>query len=240
MGLTIHFKMWAPRGSDASRAEEIMTKLRKRAGCEWIEGRVDSVLPLATDYQALRLGSTWIFAPVPDRPTSRYEAEVVPIEGFILRVRPGKDCETLALGLCRYPTQQYVGDQYRRTGFSGWRWQSFCKTQFASLHGWEHFRRCHLAVLGLLDSARELGCRVKVSDEGEYWPRRNEAALRRNVGMMNCAIAGAAGAMKDFDGEKGAAGVQSPIFAHPQFEHLEAQGAAQGHVAALRKALPSR
>ena len=78
---------------------------------------------------------------------------------------------------------------------------------------------------------------MKVSDEGEYWPGRNEAKLRRNVEEMNCAIAGAAGAMKDFDKATGAAGVQSPIFAHPQFEHLEAKGAARRHVAALRKAL---
>jgi hypothetical protein len=54
---------------------------------------------------------------------------------------------------------------------------------------------------------------------------------------MNCAIAAAAGAMKDFDKASGAEGVQSPIFAHPQFEHLEAEGAARGHAAALRKAL---
>jgi hypothetical protein len=57
---------------------------------------------------------------------------------------------------------------------------------------------------------------------------------------MNRAVAGMAGALRDFDGEKGAAGVQSPIFAHPQFEHLEAEGAAQGPVAGLRKSLPSR
>ena len=70
-----------------------------------------------------------------------------------------------------------------------------------------------------------------------YWPGRNEAALRQNVEQMNCAIAAAASAMKDFDRPKGTAGVQSPIFAHPQFEHLEAEGAARGHAAALRNAL---
>ena len=56
---------------------------------------------------------------------------------------------------------------------------------------------------------------------------------------MNCAIAAAAGAMKDFDKPTGAAGVQSPIFAHPQFEHLEADGAARGHAAAVRQVLSS-
>jgi hypothetical protein len=111
------------------------------------------------------------------------------------------------------------------------------KTQFASLHGWEHFRRCHLAILGLLEEARRLGCRVTVFDEGEYWPGRNEAKLRKNVEEMNCAIAAAAGAMKDFDKAMDSAGVRSLIFAHPQFERLEAKGAAGKHVAAVRKAL---
>jgi hypothetical protein len=78
---------------------------------------------------------------------------------------------------------------------------------------------------------------VTVSDEGEYWPGRNEAALSRNLEQMSGAIAAAAGAMKDFDKASGAAGVQSPIFTHPQFERLEAEGAAGGHAAALRKAL---
>jgi hypothetical protein len=92
-------------------------------------------------------------------------------------------------------------------------------------------------MLGLLDAARRLGCRVNVIDEGEYWPGRNEAALRQNVEQMNCAVAAAAGALKDLDRAGSTAGVQSPIFAHPQFEHLEAEGAARGHAAALRKAL---
>ena len=43
--------------------------------------------------------------------------------------------------------------------------------------------------------------------------------------------------MKDHDKATDAEGVQSPIFAHPQFEHLEAEGAARGHAVALRKAL---
>jgi len=52
---------------------------------------------------------------------------------------------------------------------------------------------------------------VTVSNEGEYWPGRNEAALSRNLEQMSGAIAAAAGAMKDFDKASGAAGVQSPI-----------------------------
>jgi hypothetical protein len=52
------------------------------------------------------------------------------------------------------------------------------------------------------------------------------AALRRTLDEMNGVVAAAAGAMRDLDAAKGRPSqVQSPIFAHPQFEHLEAEGA---------------
>jgi hypothetical protein len=191
-----------------------------------------------TDDQALRHGRTLRFYPSPGESRWCGEVELVPRMGFVLPVIVGKGCEPLWLGLARYPDGVDAPDgQCHLTHLTGLRWKGFCKTQFASLHGWEHFRRCHLAVIGLLEAARRLGCRVKIDDEGEYWPDRNEAKLRRNVDEMNYAIAAAAGAMKDFDKATGAAGVQSPIFAHPQFEYLEAKGAAQGHAATLRKAL---
>ena len=237
MGLTIHFKLRAPPETDKARAREIVAQLRRRALRYQTAGRVDAVLPLGKDGRALRWGCATRTWPIPGLPTWSGDVELEPLEGFVLFVRPGKDCETLALGLCRFPLRVHANGRWRRTGLSGWRWEGFCKTQFASLHSWEHFRRCHLAVIDLLNEGRRLGCQVTISDEGEYWPRRNEAKLRRNVEQMNCAIAAAAGAMKDHDKETGSEGVQSPIFAHPQFEHLEAEGAARGHAAALRKAL---
>ena len=109
MGLTIHFKMRAPQGTDASRAEGIMTQLRKRASYEWIEGRVDGAPRLGRDAQALRLGRTFRSYPVPDRPHSHYEAELVPVEGFVLAVEVGQDCEPLCLGLARYPEAVWAG-----------------------------------------------------------------------------------------------------------------------------------
>lgn len=237
MGVTIHYKLQAPPETDKARAKGIVTQLRRRALRYRTAGRVDAVLPLGKDDRALRWGRTTRSWPMPCLPTWSGDVELEPLEGFVLFVRPGKDCETLALGLCRFPLRVCANGRWRRTGLGGWRWEGFCKTQYASIHGWGHFRRCHLAVLGLLDAARRLGCRVKIDDEGEYWPGRNESKLRENVEEMNRAIAAAAGALKDFDKATGAEGVQSPIFAHPQFEHLEAKGAARGHAAALRKAL---
>ena len=68
---------------------------------------------------------------------------------------------------------------------------------------------------------------MKISDEGGYWPRRSERTLRQELDLMNGAIAGLAGALKDVGDEHGGPPVQSPIFAHPQFEHLEADGVAR-------------
>ena len=44
---------------------------------------------------------------------------------------------------------------------------------------------------------------------------------------MNGIVAGLAGAFKDLADETGGEPVRSPIFAHPQFERLEAEGRAR-------------
>jgi len=119
-----------------------------------------------------------------------------------------------------------MGGKRYRTKLPGWRFHGFSKTQFASLHGWAHFRRCHTAVIDLLAGIRRLGLEVAISDEGDYWPGRSLPELRRNLDEMNGIVAAAAGALKDaHDGEGG--GIQSPIFAHRDFERLEAEGEAK-------------
>ncbi len=238
VGLTIHYTLTAPPGTVAAGAGALVRQLRQRALACQRRGRVDAVHPLGEDADALRWAREWLFFPVPGQPQRHHQAEVLPVAGCLFPVGVGEDCEPLWLGLCRYPLTVRVAGELRRTKLRGWRLQSCCKTQSASLHGWEHFRRCHLAVIDLLESARRLGCAVTISDEGDYWPGRDEAALRRNVDEMNGLVAATAGALKDAaeDGT-GSGAIQSPIFAHPQFERLEAEGAARGFSARLRKAL---
>ena len=50
-------------------------------------------------------------------------------------------------------------------------------------------------------------------------------------------MASAAGALKDLSEAQGGPAVESPIFAHPQFEHLEAQGAENPKTSGLRRAV---
>ncbi len=112
---------------------------------------------------------------------------------------------------------------------SGWCWQSFCKTQYASnpdLNGTENFLRCHLAVIRLLDHARDLNMLHSVSDEGGYWEKRDVKALVEEVTQWNAMIAGFVGTMKDMLGEAGRE-VKSEITQFPDYEHLEAKGRAE-------------
>jgi len=169
------------------------------------------------------------------RPTPQSEentstgVEVCPAQGFLFRVDVGEDCEPLWLGLCRYPeTILHQGRELQTKIGSGWRLAGFSKTQYASLHGWEHFQRCHCAVVNLLAACRTPGLRVKISDEGDYWPTRSLTGLRQNLDQMNGLVAASSGALKDcYEAAEGESPVQSPIFAHRQFERLEAEGAAR-------------
>ena len=126
--------------------------------------------------------------------------------GHVFRVGVGRDCEPLWIGLCRYPASVRVRGRELRVRVqkgAAWRLSGFSKTQYASLHGWEYFRRCHVAIVDFLAALRPLGFDVKISDEGHYWPRRSERALRAEVDKMNRLVAAAAGAMKDAEEEGG-------------------------------------
>ena len=133
-------------------------------------------------------------------------------------------------GLCRYPAYIEVTDpdsrhleKRLRTGLSGWSWQSFCKTQYASNRecgGLENFLRFHLAVIKILDHAKSLGILEEVSDEGDFWQDRDVRALARQVGHWNEMVAAFAGELKDLLGDQ----VDAEITKFPNFEHLEAAG----------------
>jgi len=104
-------------------------------------------------------------------------------------------------------------------------WSSFCKTQYANapeLGGWPNFQRAHLSVVAVLEHMQQIGFRVHVSDEGDFWQTRDLAVLARNIGQYDAMIAGMAGVLKD---ASVAAGVpfESPILGRADFEHLEAE-----------------
>jgi hypothetical protein len=181
----------------------------------------------ASESAVRKAAACWRTFPVPGRKGSFTGEEVHPLEGFVFRVRAGRDCEPLWLGLCRYPTVVDTCLGSRKTRFGEhWQFSGFTKTQYASLHGWEHFFRCHRAIINLLAAWESLGLAVRITDEAGYWPRRSERVLRRNLDEMNGAIAAAAGTLKDQSEESGSpTGIVAPILQHPYFERLEAEGA---------------
>ncbi|RDJ34912.1 MAG: hypothetical protein DWQ19_08745 [Crenarchaeota archaeon] len=134
------------------------------------------------------------------------------------------------------------------TKFSGWQWQSFCKTQYASnpaCGGLANFLKCHISVITLLDRIAELpAMKVTIEDEGKYGPSTysddweeayaegrqptyvwhpatyNVKTLTQEVGDYNELVASLGGLLKD----KAGAAVKSPIFDYQNFEQLEFKG----------------
>lgn len=172
---------------------------------------------------------------------------VRPKEVVAFSTLPGPGCEPANFGLCRFPESITVPDIPRLrpalgkagpwelpTRLKGWRWRSFCKTQYANdpqCGGVKNFLRCHLGVCHVLDKAQELGILHEVVDEGEYWERRDLEALAREVAHWDEFIAACVGQLKD---QLAAAantvkiGVAAPILSRPDFEHLEARGRFSG------------
>ena len=136
--------------------------------------------------------------------------------GFV--IDPGDGCDHAIFGFGaamshgtadRAETAQPPGD---------WFWDGFCRTQYASTNGDEHFLRCHLSLVALLDSAIKLGIRVEVSDDGGYWETRSTehllAKLRTNNVLMAKIAAKMREALPDPDD------LEAPIFDHPDYEAL--------------------
>jgi hypothetical protein len=240
MGLTVQYKLAAPAGYTGAQAEKLVESMRRVALRFYCEGLVDAVSPITTDSKTLRHSACdWLILPVPGQAGSSHVVEVCPSAGFLFQLTVGADCEPLRLGLCQYPSEVLSQGQPLRTKKgAAWRLSGFSKTQYASLHGWKHFFRCHSAVVEILASLPPLGCRTRINDEGGYWPRRSVAVLRAELNQMNGLVAAAAGALRDLDretGERGASKIESPIFEHPQFERIEANGVAELRQKAKRR-----
>ncbi len=227
MGLTVHYTLSARHLSTGTAARDLVAQARAFAR----ESDADSVSRLMRVGPDFPLAHEWVVVPYPGGAT---HVDVPPDSGHVFTVIVGKDCEDLLLGICHYPaTVQYRGRELRTKAGEGWRLQWFCKTQYASLHGWEHFLRCHRTVIELLSFWRTLGVEARIRDEGGYWPRRSEKILRERLDEMNGIVAAMSGALKD---DAGGQTVESPIFQHPKFERLEAEGAAR-HSRKMRKAV---
>jgi hypothetical protein len=239
MGLTLHYTLQLRNTVSRARAFEMVHAAHRRAA-QMVKRRqllgVTPIVPAAEEPWTMHHKSIGAW------PHGDW-VELAPLAGWAFTVDIGRGCESAMFGLCRYPPKARTPKGLVSTGCgSGWMLKSFSKTQYASLHGREHFLKCHRAVIDLALIWQRIGCEVIIDDEGDYWPTQNRAALFRHCEFLNAAIAGAAGALKDLADESGGPPVQSPIFAHPQFERIEAEGAENvgGHVVQVIKSLRRR
>jgi len=158
----------------------------------------------------------------PDELLFQYQTHIVQPEHVIgFSTSPGSGCEEADFALCRYPALAPTPHGTLRTALPGWRWHAFCKTQYASnpkFGGRANFLRCHLSVIALLDKAKELGCRVEVDDDGDFWDARDLGQLLREVAAYNGLVAAWTGRLKD------EVDLTSPILEYPDYEHWEALG----------------
>lgn len=152
--------------------------------------------------------------------------DVTPCRLIAFNTWPGEGCEPANYGLCQYPRVIATDRGPLKTGLSGWRWSSFCKTQYSSnpkCGGVANFLRCHFTVIAMLDRAKQLGFLEEVSDEGGFWEKRDVPALVKEIGSWNEMIAALGGKLKDLTGN-GCVELESAIAQFPTFEALEAAG----------------
>ena len=113
------------------------------------------------------------------------------------------------------------------TGLRGWySWWGACKTQYAgnpTLGGAANFVRAHTAVYAAVDAARPLGIATTIRDDVGFQRDRDTARLTAELARWDALIAGFTGRVSD---AVGAGAVVAPIKDRPDFEHLEARGAA--------------
>jgi len=230
MGLTIHYQLRSDTRSD-KKAKQIVEQLRKRA-LDLPFAEVSETAELEgdrCDYQSYDGNDPlrWLVVQAGqhvERDGTCHRVQPNAIVAFT--AWPGEGCEAANFGLAIYPKFIHLRDPIKRrttkleTGLTGWCWRSFCKTEYASRHGLDHFVRCHLCVVRTLDRAKELGILASVTDEGDFWEKRDLKALVQEVGEWNEGMAVLVGKLKDMFG----GGFEAPITQFPDFEHLEARG----------------
>ncbi|MEZ0230555.1 MAG: hypothetical protein ACAI25_18180, partial [Planctomycetota bacterium] len=151
---------------------------------------------------------------------------VPPLELHWFRVRPGLRSEPAIFYLARYPSTHVHGGRRRKVpGRSTWSSRYTCKTQYASNHGPQHFLRCHLGLIALLDRAKELGIRVSVRDDGGFARSRSVPKLIEKLSWWNELVAGFGAALGAAlpPGTKAVGGLHG----RADLEHLEAKGLAR-------------
>jgi hypothetical protein len=163
MGLTIHYTLQSAVTSP-EKAKRLVEQLRQ-AALDLAMSEVSEVMEFsgaACDFQTAHDEHLRWLLVQSRRMTSvgKTYRLVVPTRAFAFSAWPGEGCEVANLGLAVYPDSVATENGTVGTGLSGWLWQSFCKTQYASNPddgGMANFVRCHVTLVRLLDYAKTMG-----------------------------------------------------------------------------------
>ena len=207
MGLTVHYELRLPPTTTDDAVDATLSALHAFA----LTLPFARVTPLCTppaDSGWLATWATLISRPFEDDEPA-LTGDTDSARGFL--VHPGNGCETAVFGFMRRADAAGVHRE--------WFWYSFCKTQYASVISEAHFLACHKSLTALLDHAATLGVDVVVRDDSGYWETREDETLLAGVRNMNRIVAAFAGKLSDALAP--AHTVESAIFEHPTFEHLE-------------------
>lgn len=223
MGLTIYYELHAPEHWTAPRVRAVLLGVSRFARILGFE-KVGALTAVEKGHPRAVIGVKSSRA----RSTRGATRDVFvdAASGWQFHTWPGIHCESASFGLCRYPSETGVDGRNVPTGRGkGWHYHQFCKTQYASKVSVDHFLRCHLGVVAVLDFLKARGVGVIARDDGRFWKTRSRPALLKRLHAMNAIVAAVAGAFKDaLSSRPGVAA--APITERKDFERLEAQGLA--------------
>jgi hypothetical protein len=202
MGLTIHYSLRTRKRSPKC-VRQLVVELRNRA-LELPFSEVGEIVELtgpACDFERYNRHDprVWLLiqaAPHVGGVHGSHRAIPTHLIGF--ETFPGDGSEPANFGLCQYPPTIEVRDRgngltrQMATKLSGWRWSSFCKTEYAcraERGGVANFLKCHLLVVAMLRRAESLGILGPVHDEGGFWESSDPEALAKQVGGWNADLA---------------------------------------------------
>jgi len=205
MGLTIHYDLEYGGKEPAKVLEQLRQKAMDLPFAK-VSPEVYYFKGRDADYQNHDKSSDFFWPLIQSTEHVEYSPgrylSVPPKEVYLFSTWPGEECEEADFGLAKYSAVVTVrGEKIPTKLGGGWRWHSFCKTQYASKISIEHFLRCHYSVCMLLKEAKKMGILKDVNDEGKFWDTWDFESLAREVSEWNHMILGAVEQLKAAFGE---------------------------------------
>jgi hypothetical protein len=147
MGLTFSYEFRLPVRYPSEDVNLVLQRLKLRAerlGFVRISPTYEGVVDfLPDDWRRLFNVFAYVNSESIGDDERSYSGDVNTVRGFL--AMPGKGAEAASFGFMR---RQFDDD-----GSGEWFWLGCCKTQYASVHGEQHFLDCHLRMVDMMEYA---------------------------------------------------------------------------------------